>query len=209
MLQDASLTTRLRFVAVKNSTIICSKFYSLSLISQKKDFSIIKSSLMFCVGGRKEEVSLGRRTERYSTLVSGQKLEGKVDLFEIKFAILGYYYIQIFTISCSMNKLIAMTSLSEDFVSSVTPSLDLQDGTDNELASDTPLPDLSPSITPSPIARPIGVRLDPILAQGDDVSVKRKKKRKVVKRSSVQLDTTSLPARSKPLPPLETNNNSP
>ena len=101
-----------------------------------------------------------------------------------------------------------MTSLSEDIVSSVTPSLDLQDGTgtDNELALDTPLPDLSPSITPAHTAR---ARLDPILPQDDDVSAKRKKKRKVVKRSSVQLDTTSLPAWSKPLPPLETDSSSP
>ena len=104
-----------------------------------------------------------------------------------------------------------MTSLSEDIISSVTPSLDLQDGTgtDNELALDTPLPDLSPSVSPSPIAVPVRARLDPILPQGDDVIAKRKKKRKVVKKSSVQLDTASLPTWSKPLPPLETDSSSP
>ncbi|KAI6661948.1 hypothetical protein LOD99_9716 [Oopsacas minuta] len=105
-----------------------------------------------------------------------------------------------------------MTSLSEDIITNLTQSLDeviTDHSQDIDLALDTPLPDLSPSGSPSPvlIARPAS-RLDPILPRGV-TGVRKKKKRRIMKHSpSIQLDTV-MPTSNRPLPPLETDSSSP
>ena len=108
-----------------------------------------------------------------------------------------------------------MASLSGDTSTRFTPQFDTPEEAltdqshDTELAYDTPLPDISPSISPavpSADSSALRTRLDPILTSERDSSgnAKRKKRRRLKQSPSIQLETASSSTVSRALPPLET-----
>ena len=110
-----------------------------------------------------------------------------------------------------------MASLSEDTAYRLTPQFDIAEelttdqSCDIELALYTPLPSLSPSVSPALLSAGSSAykpKLEPIPSQERDSTkdiVKKRKKRRVLKQSPLRLESVTSTAINRPLPPLESD----